>query len=229
LNNDENAQMEDYTENSESQALDKKPLEDLQQEPSINIYSLLKENANLEDIANQILFGTFSDYDILRKDIIDKFLDFVILKVRTGKAYIVSAAYPTKRMEDEELERKIVELINAHLYPDIVFKILKYLARNVHDADSNLYLAFLITSDEIIKSIYDTFILFKKDIFEADRNKRTLNVKRIQQFPPATDHRFSSPLDAAARFKYVLEFIAIKQNVEHIYKKSDLSLTGIDA
>ena len=147
----------------------------------------------------------------------------------TGKAYILSAAYPTKRMEDEELEKKIVELINVHLYPDIVFKILKYLARNVHDADSNLYLAFLITSDEVIKSIYDTFSLFKKDIFEADRNKRTLNVKRIQQFPPATDHRFSSPLDAAARFKYVLEFIAMKQNVEHIYKKSDLSLTGIDA
>ena len=220
--------MDDVPENTEIEIPNKKHDDDVIHDKSINIYSMLKENAKLEDVANEILSDTFGEYDIFRKDIIDKFLDFVIMKVRTGKAYILNAAYPTKRMEDEELEKKIVELINVHLYPDIIFKILKYLARNVHDADSNLYLAYLITSDEIIKSIYDTFLLFKKDILEPDREKRTLNVKRIQQFPPATEHRFSSPLDATARFKYVLEFIALKQNVEHIYKNYELSLAGID-
>ncbi|HQP49841.1 MAG TPA: hypothetical protein PKX12_14020, partial [Spirochaetota bacterium] len=123
------------------------------------------------------------------------------------------------------LEQRVIEMLNIHLYPDIIFKILKYLTRNIHNSDTNLHLAFLIQSDEIIKSIYDTFLLIKKDIFIPDANKRTLNVKRIQQFPPATGNASSSPLDAAARLKYVLEFLALKQNVAHLYRQEDLLLS----
>ncbi len=59
------------------------------------------------------------------------------------------------RMIDAELERKIVELINEHLYPEIVLRILKYFTRNIHDADANLHVAWLIRSDAIIRSIYE--------------------------------------------------------------------------
>ena len=175
------------------------------------------------------LAGIKNIYFIIRKgkwDIPEYFGDgsaygvnigYLTMKLPYGTPFTLSQAFPF-------VKDKIVALG----FPDIIFKVLKYLARNVHDADSNLYLANLITSDEIIKAIYDTFTLFKNDIMDPDRDKRILNVKRIQQFPPGTEHKFSSPLDAAARFKYVLEFIALKRNEDHIYKKSDLSLTGID-
>ncbi len=218
--------MDDYSE-IEEESIEQTAVVEYEEERPLNMYSLLKDKANIEEIAEELLSGTLTQYDIKRKDTLDRFLDFVIQKVRTGKHYIISEAYPSKRMEDLSLEKLVIELINEHLFPDIIFKILKYMARNIHDADSNLYLAYLITSDGIIRSLYETFLLFKKDILESDRDKRTLNVKRIQQFPPATEHRFSSPLDAAARFKYVLEFIALKQNVEHIYKKPELVLSDI--
>ena len=154
----------------------------------------------------------------------DRFLDYIIAKVKTGSYYIPSLAYPTRRMSDKDLENKIIELINVHLNPEIIFPLLKYFARNVKDSDRNLYLAFLINSENIIKSIYDTFLLFKKDVFLTDPEKRVLNVKRIQQFPPTVDSGTSSPLDAICRFKYILEFIALKQKVEHIYKAEDIKL-----
>ena len=50
-------------------------------------------------------------------------------------------------------------------------------------------------------------------------------MKRIQQFPFTVDSRASSPLDAVCRFKYILEFIAIKQNVEHIYTPDKIKLS----
>ncbi len=198
--------------------------DELESSDVIAIETILREEKDLEKIADNIIEGTLQNVDILRKDTIERFLDFVILKVRTGVFYIPNLAFPTKRITDKEFEEKVVKLINNHLFPDIVLPILKYFARNIHDSDTNLYLAYLITSDEIINSIFNTFQLFKKDIFEPDKSKRTLNVKRVQQFSTRADDRFSSPLDAACRFKYILEFIAFKQNVEHIYNEEMISL-----
>ena len=189
----------------------------LERAEQLKIDTIIREEKDLQKIADIILEGTYKDIDIQRKDTLDHFLDYVISKIRTGSYYIPSLAFPTRRMNDGELEDKVIKLINIHLYPEIVLPILKYFARNVKDSDKNLYVAYLINSEDIIKSIYDTFILFKKDIFITDKDKRTLNVKRIQQFPPTTENQLSSPLDAASRFKYILEFIAIKQKVDHIY------------
>ncbi len=189
------------------------------------IETMIREQDNLEQLADIILEGSYKDIDIQKKDSIDKFLDFVLLRIRTGSYHIESMAYPARRMSDKYLEEKIIKLINIHLYPEIVFPILKYFTRNLKESDKNLSLAYLINSDGIIKSIYETFLLFKKDIFLNDTKKRTLNVKRIQQFPWTTDDSVSSPLDAACRFKYILEFIAIKQNVEHIYTAQNIKLS----
>lgn len=190
------------------------------------IDGMLREEKDLEEIAQKIFEGTFRAVDILKKDSIERFLDYVILKVRTGNYFIPNLAFPTKRIADPVLEKKIIKLINEHLYPDIIIRILKYFARNVHDSDTNLYLAYLIKSDDIIGAVFNTFKMFKKDIFEPDRKKKTLNVKRMQQFSPRTDEAISSPLDAACRFKYILEFIAFIQNVEHIYTIDMISLSG---
>jgi hypothetical protein len=192
----------------------------------LKIEKLLREEKKLEDIAELILEGSYQSVDVFKKDSMDRFLDFVIGKVRTGSYYIPSLAYPARRMSDKELEIKIIELINVHLNPEIIFPILKYFARNIKDSDKNLYLAYLITSDNIIQSIYETFLLFKKDIFSPEPEKRSLNVKRIQQFPPTVDSSASSPLDAICRFKYILEFISLKQKVEHIYTADKIKLTN---
>jgi hypothetical protein len=95
----------------------------------------------------------------------------------------------------------------------------------MYNSDTNLYIANLIHSDEIILSIFNTYQLIKKDIFITDPQKRTLNVKRIQQFPKHSENTKSSPLDPAARFKYILEFLAIDNRVEHIYTQHDLLLS----
>jgi hypothetical protein len=190
------------------------------------IESLVKDEKDLGEVAARILDGAYKSMDIQKKESIERFLDFVLLKVKTGSYYIPSLAFPTRRMSDQEMEEKIIQLINIHLNPEIVFPVLKYFARNIKDSDKNLHLAYLINAEDIIKSIYDTFLLFKKDIFIPDPNKRTLNVKRIQQFPPTTANSFSSPLDAACRFKYILEFIALKQNVNHIYTADQIRVSG---
>ncbi len=195
----------------------------LEESKALNMGTLLKEK-DLELVASTLLEDTFRDTDILRKDSLDRFLDFVIFKIETGMPHIIHMAYPSKRMMDAEIEAKVIELINVHLYPEIVLRLLKYFTRNIHDADTNLHLAWLVNSEEIIRSIYDTFILLKNDIFTIDPGKRTMNVKRIQQVSPRTENRSASPLDACCRFKYILEFIALKQHVEHIYTAEDLLL-----
>lgn len=199
----------------------------LEESKAVNIDNLLKER-DLDLIASTILDDTLRDTDILRKDLLDRFLDYVIFKISTGVPYIIHQAYPTKRMIDKELEAKLMQLINENLYPEIVLKLLKYFTRNNRDSDTNLYLAFMINSEDIIRAIYDTYLLFKKDIFVIDPDKRTINVKRIQQVSPRTENKIASPLDAACRFKYILEFIALKQRVDHIYTMSDLLLTDVN-
>ena len=145
----------------------KKGLESVELEKAdfLKIEKLIKEEKKLENVAELILEGSYQSVDIFKKDSIDRFLDYIITKVRTGSYYIPSLAFPTRRMNDKELEDKIIQLINVHLNPEIIFPLLKYFARNIKDSDKNLYLACLITSDEIINSIYETFLLFKKDIF----------------------------------------------------------------
>jgi hypothetical protein len=191
----------------------------------LDLESLLKEN-DMEKIAVSLIEGTFKAYDLLKKDSLDKFLDFVIFKVKTGYPHMLSLAYPSMRMYDGVQEAKVIQLINYHLFPDIILRILKFFTRNIHNSDNNLFLAYLIESDDIIRSIYETFLLLRRDILNPDRNRRTLNVKRIQQYPPAKDNIHSSPLDAASRLKYILEFIALKQRVEHIYTADDIRLSG---
>ncbi len=189
----------------------------------IDFDDLLRNN-DIETAAQRLSEGAFEIADFMKKDIIDRFLEFIFFKISTGSMDIPNMAYPTKRMLDRELEKKIIELINNHLYPEIIFRLLKFFTRNVHDADTNLYMANLIYSEDIIKSIYDTYALFKKDIFKDDRDRRTLNVKRMQQYSSRSDNKLSSPLDAAARLKYILEFFLVKYDVSHLYTKEDLRL-----
>ncbi len=204
--------------------LDGGKVEELYRSQIVNFDDILK-NDNLAEVAERLTEGALEMADFMRKDIIDRFLDFVFFKVQTGSVELPSLAYPTRRMLDAVLEKKVIELINEHLYPEIIFRLLKFFTRNLHDADTNLYVANLIYSEDIIKSIYDTYQLFKKDIFGSDRDKRTLNVKRIQQYSPRTDNRMSSPLDAAARLKYILEFFLVKYGVTHLYSLEDLLMS----
>lgn len=190
---------------------------------SIHIENLLKER-DLETIASVLLEDTFRDTDIMRKDSLDRFLDYAAFKARTGIPYIPSLAYPSMRMIDPELESRVIELVNEHLYPEIVLKILKFFTRNMHDSDSNLHVAWLIRSDDIIRSIYETYIRFRSDVFAPDPDTRSVNVKRIMQASPRTDNSVASPLDAACRLKYVLEFIALNRNVSHIFTEEELRL-----
>lgn len=189
----------------------------------INFDKILR-NEKLELVAEKLVESTFVEQHFMRKDAIDRFLDFAYFKVQTGKYDIIHMAYPTKRMHDRELETKIKILINELLYPEIVLRILKYFTRNIHESDTNLYIANLIESEEIIQSIYETFNLFKKDIFIYNTDQKSLNVKMIQQFSPQSDYRLSLPLDACARLKYVLEFFYIKQNVKHIFTLDDIKM-----
>ncbi len=144
----------------------KKGLESIELEKAdfLKIEKLIKEEKKLEDVAELILEGSYHSVDIFKKDSMDRFLDFIIAKVRTGSYYIPSLAFPSRRMSDKELEDNLIKLINIHLNPEIILPILKYFARNIKDSDKNLYLAYLITSDEIINSIYETFLLFKKEV-----------------------------------------------------------------
>lgn len=199
-------------------------VEDLNKSQIINFDDILK-NDNLAEVAERLTEGALDMADFMRKDVIDRFLDFVFFKVQTGNVDLPSMAYPTRRMLDSVLEKKVVELINEHLYPEIIFRLLKFFTRNIHDADTNLYIANLIYSEDIIRSIYDTYRLFKKDIFDGDRDRRTLNVKRMQQYSPRSDNRMSSPLDAAARLKYILEFFLVKYPSMGLYTREDLLMS----
>lgn len=189
----------------------------------INFDKIIR-NEKLELVAEKLVESTFVEQHFMRKDAIDRLLDFTYFKVQTGAYHIIHMAYPTKRMHDRELEGKIKILINELLYPEIVLRILKYFTRNIHESDTNLYIANLIESEEIIQSVYETFNLFKKDIFVFNTDQKSLNVKMIQQFSPQSDYKLSLPLDACARLKYVLEFFYIKQNVKHIYTPENIRM-----
>lgn len=189
----------------------------------LKIEKMLKENPDLEDIAKKLLTESAKDMNIMKKDSLDRLLDIILVKIKTGNYFIPNLAYPTKKISDQVFEDKIIKLINIYLYPDIVPRLLRYFSRNINDADKNLFLANLITSDEIIKEIYNTFLMFRSDIDKAGK-ERTFNVKRIQQFPITSEDKLSSPLDATCRFKYILEFIALRQNVKHIYSLEDIKL-----
>lgn len=192
----------------------------------INFDRIIK-NEKLEDVAEKLIESTFAEQHFMRKDAIDRLIDFTFFKVQTGSFHVIHMAYPTKRMHDHELEAKIIRLFNELLYPEIVLRILKFFARNIHDSDTNLYIANLVESDAIIRSVYETFRLFQKDIYIYNTEKKSLNVKRIQQFSPQSDYKLSLPLDACARFKYVLEFFQIRQDVSHIYKPDDIRMFGL--
>ncbi len=200
-------------------------LKPLKESGALNFPELLKGD-DLEAMAEAITEGLFGEVDFMKKDTMDRFLDFVYFKVQTGYVHVPNLAYPTKRMRETDMERKVIELINYHLYPEIIFRLLKMFTRNMHDPDTNLYIAYLIESDDIIRSLFETYKLFKKDIFNPDHDRRALNVKRIQQFSPWSDNKLSSPLDKAAILKYVLEFISMKRNVSHIFTKEDLLLAA---
>ena len=86
------------------------PLSALEESLSINIGNLLKER-DIEAIASVLLEDTFRDTDIMRRDSLDRFLDYAAFKAKTGIAYIPSLAYPSMRIIDTELEKKIIELL----------------------------------------------------------------------------------------------------------------------
>ncbi len=197
---------------------------DFKQDRYINFEILLKSN-DIETIAEKILEASYEEVDLLKKDSIDKLLDFAYFKIQTGYVHIENMAYPTRKITDADLENRLRLLINVHLYPEIVLKLLKFFSRNIYDPDSNLYLAELIESEEIIRSIYETFLLFKRDIFKTDPDERSLNVKRIQQFSPRSDNRLSSPLDSASRLKYILEYFHVKGRGGNVFSKDDLSMS----
>jgi hypothetical protein len=189
-------------------------------------YETLCREETPEGAAEIILEGTYGESDFMKRDTLDRFLDFIYFKAGTGTYQIINPVYPSRRMHDRDLEKKIIEMINMHLYPEIVLRLLKYFTRNIYEPDTNLYIAELIYSKEIVKSVYDTFQLFKKDVFESDRYKRTLNVKMVQQFPPRTEDRLSSPLDAAARLRYILEFFLLKFDLSDIYTRQDIRMSN---
>lgn len=191
-------------------------------------YDLLLKTADPETAAETILEGSYAESDFMKRDTLDRFLDFVHFKAQTGHFKIISMAYPSRTIADKQLNDAVIEMINDKLYPEIVLRLLKFFTRNIHDSDSNLYLAGVIESKQIIKSIFDTYQLFKKDIFETDPEKRARNVKMIQQFPPRSELNLSSPFDAAARLKYILEFLSVKENTSDIFSKKDLMLSDPD-
>lgn len=205
------------------------PFFDLDSEESkkaiLNMNALIKNKLSLEDKARLIIESTENAVSLMQKDPLDRFIEYSFFKAKTGYPYIISLAYPTKRIAEKDIETTIIELLNYHLIPEATFRILKFFTRNARNSDANLYLAFLIENPEIIKSLYDTFLIFRNDIFKKDAEDRTMNVKRIQQYISVADNRFSSPLDAACRLKYILEFISLKQNTSSVYSASDLRIS----
>jgi len=191
----------------------------------VNIENILKSDLPVEDAAERIQDAALLEMDILtKKDSLDRFLDYVHFKARTGYDFIEHLAYPSKRIGDSEIEEKARQLINVHLLPMIIFSLLKFFTRNVQNSDTNLYIAYLIESDDVVRPLYDTYCMFKKDVFKTDMEARATNVKRLQQYVASADDRASSPLDAACRLKYILEYIALYHDVSHIYTKDDLRL-----
>ena len=195
----------------------------------VNIGNIIKSRLTIEEAAEKIHDAALMEVDVLtKKDSLDRFLDYVYFKAKTGYDFIEYLDYPSKRIADPEIEEKARQLINVHLLPTIIFSLLKFFMRNVQNSGTNLYIAYLLESDEVVKPLYDTFCMFKKDIFVKDKEARSRNVKRLQQYVSSADERFSSPLDAACRLKYILEYIALYHDVSHIYTKKDILLQPIN-
>jgi hypothetical protein len=191
----------------------------------VNIENILKSDIDLENAADRILDTVLMDNDIVtRKDVLDRFIDYIFFKAKTGHDHIINIAYPSKRIADPDIEYKVTQLMNIHLVPSIIFPILKFFSRNVQNSDTNLYIAQVLEDEAVIRPLYETFLLFRKDVFARDMEARAKNVKRIQQYVASSDNQFSSPLDAACRLKYVLEYIALKQDISSIYTHNDILL-----
>lgn len=186
---------------------------------------LLKTKLSNQDIANVILNKSYDDEEIItRRDTLDRFLDFIYFKVKTGEPHIINLAYPSQRMADKDLENKIIDILNYRLMPDIIIKILRYFTINLKNSQTNLFLAYLIVDAGLIKPIYESFKTFKKDVFLDTVEARCRSVKNLQQHTQRTDPVFSNPLDSACRFKYILEYILLKQNIKNLYSADDLVL-----
>ncbi len=188
----------------------------------LNIHDILRSNIPLADVAEMLIEGNEGEFDIERKNTLDRFIEFVIFKVKTGDSYIVNLAYPSKRISDPEIEEKVIELLNNHLVPEIILTLLKFFCRNIQDSDTNLYLAGLIRGEHLIRAIFDTFVLIRSDIFR-ERHERTMNVKRLQQYSPHTADSQSNPIDACCRLRYILEYIMLITGTK-IYTRDDLKL-----
>lgn len=221
------ANMPDDTGSKQNKLLASESEADEKKGGGIIDFDALLKTKSPEDAAETILNASYESLETRRRDALERFIDFVDTKIRTGYWVEFNDAYPFKRMNDTLLEEKAIVMLNEYLYPDIVIKLLKFMTRNIYDPDSNLFIANLITSQDIIKSFYDTYNLFKKDIMITDKNERALNVKRIQQFPANSDINLSSPLEAASYLKYVLEFLHLKGLGEGIFTLEDLRLSNI--
>ena len=189
----------------------------------VDFETLLKENT-IEVAAEILLESSYENIGLINKDTLDFFLEFVHFKLQTGYWIDFNDAYPVKRMNDDILEKEVQELINEHLYPDITLRLLKFFTRNLYEPDSNLFIANLVYSKDIIRAIYDTYKVFREAIF-LDKEKRHMTVRSIQQFAINASEQLSSPLEAATLLKYVLEFFALKANVSDIYSMDDLRLS----
>ena len=69
----------------------------------INFEKIIK-NEKLEDVAEKLVESTFVEQHFMRKDAIDRLLDFTFFKIQTGSFHVIHMAYPTKRMHDKELK-----------------------------------------------------------------------------------------------------------------------------
>lgn len=191
---------------------------------SVDFETLLRDN-NPQQAADILLEASYENIELTGKDVLDRFLEFVYFKAQTGYWADFNDAYPIKRMNDALLEEEISEMINVHLYPDITLKLLKFFTRNLYEPDNNLFIANLIYSKDIIRAIYEAFRTFRGAIFMS-KEKRFMTVKSIQQLSINASEELSSPLEAASLFKYILEFLALKNNVADIYTNDDLRLSS---
>ena len=191
----------------------------------VDFENIIHQNSP-KDAAAIILESSDEKINFMHKDIFDRFIEFIYFKAQTGYWEEFNDAYPTKRMNDKILEKKIAEMLNEHLYPNIVPRILKFMTRNLYEPDTNLFIANLIYSKDIIRSIYETYLLFKKDVYSNNKETRYLNILKIQQFAVQHNNDLSSPLDAATKLKYVLEFLSLKNDLDDIFKKEDILLSA---
>ena len=73
----------------------------------VNIENILKSDLPLDEAAERIHDAQLLETDILtRKDSLDRFLDYCYFKAKTGYDHIIHLAYPSKRIGDDEIERK---------------------------------------------------------------------------------------------------------------------------